>query len=225
MKKKRPVLLGVIGAVLGFAGMMVLLELVGFGNRNDPIMSGMIALFVFGPMGAVGGLLLGTAIGRRASAGEGGESSARSGLKALGILVVLIVVIGGGYAIYAITTATPWLRPAGVILQFEIALPPGAAMPDPRSVKADLQTSVNTMPAEMKPDLFRPGNPPVIVGQVDLAFRTGSRQIELKIPGRMDRTYQIRLKDTPPHTPHLGAWQRHPDGSEIRYRAKWPGQS
>jgi hypothetical protein len=54
------ILLGVIGAVLGFVAALVLLELGGFGNKADPIMSGLIALFVVGPIGAIAGAVLGT---------------------------------------------------------------------------------------------------------------------------------------------------------------------
>jgi len=224
MKNALPIIGGIVGAVLGFVGMMLLLELVGFGNRADPIKSGLMALLVFCPAGAIGGLLLGVGIGRSLRGGAG--SFGGTSLKALAIVVALIVVIGGGYALYAYQTATPWLKPGGVALQFEVRLPAGAAMPPASGVKAELQTSVNTMPAEIKPDRFRrDGDQPVVVGQVDLAYRTNARQIEVKIPGRMDRTYQIRLKDTAPHQAALGAWERHPDGSEIRYRAKWPGEN
>jgi hypothetical protein len=53
---------GVVGAVIGFVATLLLLELVGFGNRADPIMSGMLALLVFAPCGAIAGLLLRTTL-------------------------------------------------------------------------------------------------------------------------------------------------------------------
>ena len=37
---------GVVGAVVGFIATLLILELVGFGNRADPIMSGILALLV-----------------------------------------------------------------------------------------------------------------------------------------------------------------------------------
>ncbi len=37
---------GVIGAVVGFIVTLLILELVGFGNRADPITSGILALLV-----------------------------------------------------------------------------------------------------------------------------------------------------------------------------------
>ena len=39
-----------------------------------------------------------------------------------------------------------------------------------------------------------------------------------------DHFERSHLTDKLPHMPALGPWQPHPDGSEIRYRAKWPGQ-
>jgi hypothetical protein len=146
LKNTLPIIGGIVGAVLGFVGALLLLELVGFGNPADPITSGMMALLLFGPAGALGGLLLGVRIGRSLRGDAGAGSFGGTSLKALAIVVALIVVIGGGYALYAVTTATPWLKPHGMVLQFEVRLPQGAAMPA-RDVKADLQTSVNTMPA------------------------------------------------------------------------------
>ena len=47
---------GVVGAVIGFVATLLMLELVGFGNRADPIMSGILALLVLAPLGAIAGL-------------------------------------------------------------------------------------------------------------------------------------------------------------------------
>ena len=65
------------------------------------------------------------------------------------------------------------------------------------------------MPGEVHAARFRnDGGRPVIAGQVDLAFRTRNRLLEVKVPRRMDRTYQIRLTDKAPsygRTRPLGA--------------------
>ena len=44
------------------------------------------------------------------------------------------------------------------------------------------------------------------------------------VNGQPDRLYQIALSAKAPHTSEPGPWQPNIDGSEIRYRAKWPGQ-
>ena len=93
-----------------------------------------------------------------------------------------------------------------------------------RDVKIELQTDMNSMPGELKPVPFRrDGERPVIIGAVELAYRTANRHLAVKIAGQPDRVYRIGLTDKAPHTPELGPWQSHTDGSEIRYRAKWPG--
>ena len=162
-------------------------------------------------------------------AGAGAEvagSTGRNAFKALAITFGSAAALIGGYVFIDYHFfATPWLRPGNVRMLFEVKLPPGAAMPPADGVKADLKTPLNTMPADLEPTLFRrDGDRPVIVGYVWLHYRTNSRQIELTIPGRNDSTYQLNLKASPPHAPQFGAWERHPDGSEIRYRVKHPGK-
>lgn len=221
------ILLGIVGAVAGYFGTLASLNVPTNNTSSDPIMAALVVLFVICPIGAIVGLVAGVWIGRNARGGEKavGESTAKTAVKALGIVVAATVVGVGAYAVYEISNATPWLRPGNVYLQFEVRLPPGAAMPPAQGVKATLQTDINTQFADMKPDQFRSdGGRPVLVGDVSLAFRTSSRQLEVKVPGRMDRTYPIKIPASPPHGATLGAWQPHPDGSDIRYRAKWPGQ-
>jgi len=254
------VFLGIIGAVVGFTVGVFMMEVLGFDNRHDPIMSGLLALFVFGPAGAIGGVYLFIWLAMRmrgqtaavattgqpmatesqASAGAAAAPAAdapkppgvaRTGLKAIGIVLALVVVIGGGFAWYEYSTATPWLRPNGVSMPFEIRLAEGVAIPaSPQDLSVLLSADVPNvnflpLPATLHRDRFRRDDGrDVIVGDVDLAFRTVHRQIDLAIKGRPERTYQINLPGKPPHSKELGRWQKHPDGSEIRYRAKWPGE-
>ncbi|KRR15097.1 hypothetical protein CQ12_07385 [Bradyrhizobium jicamae] len=229
MKNSLQVAGGVVGAVIGFVATLLLLELVGFGNRADPILSGMLALLVFAPCGAIGGLLLGTALARRLRSGENRDGLLRNSLKASAVLVALCAAAGTTYYVYAVTTATPWLNPNAPdpLLVFEVRLPAGTALPSSaRDMAAELQTDLNTMPGEIRPDLFRRDDgQPVIAGQVQLAFRTAHRQLEIKIKGQPDRLYLIGLSARAPHTPEFGTWQANRDGSEIRYRARWPGQN
>ena len=220
---------GVVGAVTGFVATLLLLELVGFGNRADPIASGMLALLLFAPCGSVGGLLLGSALARRLHGEERSDGLLRNSLKASAVLIALCAAAGAAYYIYAVTTATPWLNPnaPNPLLVFEVRLPAGTALPSsPRDIAAELQTDLNTMPGEIRPDLFRRDDErPVIAGHVELAFRTAHRQLEIKIKGQSDRLYLIGLPARAPHSREFGPWQANRDGSEIRYRARWPGQN
>ena len=109
---------------------------------------------------------------------------------------------------------------------FEVRLPAGSALPNSvRDIAIELQTDINRMPGEPKFKLFRSdGDRPVIAGDVELAFRTAYRQLEIKIKGQPDRLYPIRLSAKAPHAAQFGPWQPNADGSEIRYRAQWPGR-
>jgi len=143
-------------------------------------------------------------------------------------LIVLCAVAGTAYYVYAVTTATPWLNPnaATPLLVFEVRLPAGTALPNSvRNIAIELQTDINRMPGEPRFNRFRSdGDRPVIAGDVELAFRTAHRQLEVKVNGQPDRLYSIGLSAMAPHASELGPWQPNIDGSEIRYRAKWPGQ-
>src|SRR5437773_1492887 len=124
--------------------------------------------------------------------------------------------------------ASPWLNPnaATPVLEFDIRLPAGMAPPNStRDIAIELQTDINTMPGEPRFNLVRrDGDRSVIAGQVDLAFRTAHRQLEVKVNAQPDRLYLIGLSAKAPHTSGPGPWLPNIDGSEIRYRAKWPGQ-
>ena len=219
---------GVVGAVAGLIATLLILELVGFGNRADPIMSGILALLVLAPLGAIAGLVLGTTLARRLRGGENTGGLLRNSLKALAVVIALCVAAGTSYYVYAVTTATPWLNPnaATPLLVFEVRLPAGAALPSSaRDIAIELQTDINRMPGEPRLNRFRSDDDkPVIAGDVELAFRTAHRQLEIKVKNQPDRLYSIGLPAKAPHAPQFGPWQTNPDGSEIRYRAKWPGQ-
>ena len=226
MKNSLQVAGGVVGAVVGFIATLLILEFVGFGNRADPIASGLLALLVLAPLGSIVCLVLGTMVARRLRGGENTGGLLRNSLKALAVVVALCVATGAAYSIYAVTTATPWLNPnaPNPLLVFEVRLPAGSALPKSASDMAiELQTDINLMPGQPRFNQFRSdGGRPVIAGAVELAFRTAHRELEVKINSQPDRLYRIALSAKAPHTSEPGPWQPNIDGSEIRYRAKWP---
>ena len=228
MKNKLQIFGGVVGAIAGFVAAILLSELAGFGNRADPIASGLLALFGIGPVGAIAGLVLGTRLAMLVPRSEATGSLARNSLKSFAALVALCAAVGTAYYVYAVNTATPWLNPnaATPLLVFEVRLPAGTPLPDSsEDVAFELQTAVNTMPGEPRPRQFRrDGDRPVVAGDVELAFRTASRMLQVKIKGQPDRLYTIGLTAKAPHASQLGPWLPQGDGSEIRYRAQWPGQ-
>ena len=228
MKNSLQIAGGVVGAVAGFVATPLILELVGFGNRADLITTGLLALFVFAPAVALAGLVLGAKLAMRLRGDESAGSLAGNSFKALVTVVVLCAAAGTAYYIYAVTSATPWLNPnaANPLLVFEIRLPAGTTPPtSAQDIAIELQTDLNTMPGEPKFSLFRrDGDKPVVAGEVELAFRTEHRQLEIKIKDQPDRLYPIGLSGKAPHASELGPWQPTVDGSEIRYRAQWPGR-
>ena len=102
---------GVVGAVVGFIATLLILELVGFGNPADPIMSGILALLVFAPLGAIAGLVLGTTLATRLRGGENTGGLLRNSLKALAVVVALCIAAGTAYYVYAVTTSHALAQP------------------------------------------------------------------------------------------------------------------
>ena len=157
----------------------------------------------------------------------------RNAFKSLGIVVAVTAVVLGSWAFYEYQ-ATPWLRPGNQYLLFEVRLPAGAAMPNPRddvkvnlrqTISTLLELKINTMPADMERATFRQeGDRVVIAGEIALAFRSSDRQVEVTIPRRQMQTYALKLASSPRHMKQFTAWEKHSDGSEIRYRVKWPGE-
>ncbi|MBR0971472.1 MULTISPECIES: hypothetical protein [Bradyrhizobium] len=229
MKNSSRIAAGVAGAVGGYVATFVLFSVLDLGNRADPITSGLLALFVYSPIGAIAGLVLATRLTMRSGNAESTGGLARTSLKSLGVVVLLCAAAGVTYIVYAYATATPWLNRNGgnPLLVFEVRLPAGATVPkSPQGITVELQTDLNTMPGELNPaGFYRDGDQPVIAGEVELAFRTSHRQLAVNIQGQPSRVYPIGLTARAPHTPEFGTWQRLADGSEIRYRAKWPGKT
>ena len=229
MKTSSRIAIGVAAAVAGYVASFVLLSLVDFGNRADPITAGLMGLFVYAPVGAIGGAVLAHWLVARSGKETSNGSVARNSLKSLGIVVLLCVAGIGAYIAYAYATATPWLNRNGAspLLVFEVRFPAGVTVPtSAQGITIELQTDLNTMPGEVTPAAFhRDGDQAVIAGEVELAFRTSHRQLAVSIEGQPSRVYPIDLTSRAPHTPEFGTWRRLGDGSEIRYRAKWPGKT
>ena len=94
----------------------------------------------------------------------------------------------------------------------------------PRDIAIELQTDINRMPGEPRLIQFRSdGGRPVIAGDVELAFHTAHRQLEVKINGSARSALASAVWKGAAY-PEPGPWQPNIDGSEIRYRANWPGQ-
>ena len=220
---------GVVGAVVGFVATLLMLELVGFGNRADPITSGILALLVIAPLGAIAGLVLGTTLARRLRGGENTGRLLRNSLKAL---AVRRSRSASRPAPPTMSTPSRPRRPGSIRMpptrfsSLRFACPPERHCRIlPVTSPSNCRPTSTRMPGEPRFNQFRSdGDRPVIAGDVELAFRTAHRQLEIKVNGQPDRLYLIGLSAKAPHASELGPWQPNIDGSEIRYRARWPGQ-
>lgn len=232
---------GTSGAMLGFmlgaGAASVLAGVLGISSFEGA--AGYFAAFVGGPIGGLIGLVLGVWLASRL---RGERMAGRFG-RTLGIVAVVIVAVAAG-ALYLSYEMRPQLASNGPPprLEFEIRLPAGAALPPSASaIDINLDTSKNRMPGNVFADSFRrDGDRPVIVGSVDMYFRTSQRLLVLRMPGSPDQIFQIKLGASPKHAKEFAAWQRvdfvdvpgqdqprkggKEDGYEIRYRAVWAGE-
>ena len=223
-----------VGFVLGSAAAGALAPVLGISSFEGA--AGYFAVFLGGPVGALVGLVLGALL-----------VLWRAGHRTLGALAGRGLLVGtGAVAVGALALGTFWfMRPLVNAdgpppqLVFEIRLPPGAAAPVAGDLPVELQTAKNRMPATLQAG-HRDGDREVIVGSVDLYYRTWQRMLVLTMPDKTDVLFDIPLGLTPGHGKHFGDWQRadyiarHGDGRaqrvaageryEIRYRVDWPGE-
>jgi hypothetical protein len=225
------------GGVLGLAASYILVPLLRIPAMEGQ--AGMFALFLCVPIGAAIGFVLGALWLLR-----------RRGVRGFGPLVGhLAIVVGGTAAVvwgvhwYLFMKAEP-LNPNGPApqLSFEIRLPAGATLPpSPRQITIYLDASGHRSVARLLPDQFRhAGDRTVIVGAVDMPYRSGHRLLHLDRPGEIGRIFHILLPSIPDHSAEFGPWERvryldmtveagpafarNDDTHEIRYRAIWPGR-
>jgi hypothetical protein len=220
------ILAGIAGLILGWGvtgfGMAALMQVMGVSQMEGA--AAMAALF-FGPIGGLIGLVVGVWLTlrlRRGSAGAGRTI----GYSAIAFLAIALLVPAGIW-LYIETTndlvTSGNARPAE--LEFEIRLPPKAALPQGReAVKIELHTSKNVMPAEMKKDSpSMDGERVVLHGAVQLYFRVPYRFLVLKVAGEPDRLFTLKLRANPPATSELGNWERITHIAEKDAQPRPPG--
>jgi len=225
------------GGMLGLAASYVLVPLLRIPAMEGQ--AGMFALFVCVPIGAAIGFVVGAAWLLR-----------RRGVRGFGPLAGhLAIVVGGVAAVvwgvhwYLFVKAEP-LNPNGPApqLSFEIRLPAGATLPASlREIGVYLDASGHRTVARLFPGQFhRDGDRPVIVGAVDMPYRSDHRLLHLDRPGEVGRIFHILLPSIPDHSAEFGPWarvqylditvesgpafSRPDDAHEIRYRTIWPGR-
>ncbi len=97
MKSSSRIAAGAAGAVAGYVAIFLVFSLLDFGNRADPITSGLLGLFVYSPIGAIAGAVLASWLVTRPGRDAGNGSVARTSLKSLGIVALFCVTAAATY--------------------------------------------------------------------------------------------------------------------------------
>jgi hypothetical protein len=224
---------GAIGTALGFFVAGALAAVLGITSFEGA--SGYFAVFIGGPIGCLIGMVAGAVWMLRRRGVQGfGAISGRLGLVAVGVVAAAAAVIGVLYLSQDI------VNPNGAApqLAFEIKLPPGAV-----TAPGDIQlnTTKNRMPALMHKDYTRnEDGRMVIVGLVEMYYRTSQRLLVVNMPDKTDVLFNVKLPGVPKHSREFSEWRRadyigEPGASqtrkptaaesyEIRYRAQWAGE-
>ena len=225
-----------IGAFLGFTAAAILAPVLGISSFEGA--AGYFVVLIGGPVGGLLGLVLGAVLVLRKRGHQGfGAIAGR-----LGLVVVGIALVAGGVLGFLYLTQDT-VNPNGPApqLAFEIRLPPGAMPPGASEQPIQLETNKNRMPALMQREATRDdGGRIVLVGLVEMYFRTSQRMLVMTMPDKTDVIFNIKLAAVPKHSPELSAWQRPDfiggpgkqqarratpaDNYEIRYRADWAGE-
>jgi hypothetical protein len=227
---------GAIGAALGISIAGIAAPMLGISSFEGA--SGYFAVFIGGPIGGLLGLVLGAVLVLRKRGHTGfGAISGRLGVVLAGVVAVAAAAVGFLYLSQDI------VNPNGSPpqLAFEIRLPAGAVPPSGDERPIQLETSKNRMPALMQREAMRDdGGRRILVGAVEMYYRTSSRLLTMTMPDKTDVLFDIKLPGVPKHAPQFSDWQRAAyigepgktqtrrattaDNYEIRYRATWPGE-
>jgi len=198
---------GIVGAVVGwFVTGAVAGWLAGLAGMSD--FEGARGMFAFLAVGPIGGLVAMVVAAwwvlRRGRTQERPGATVGRLTAVLGGIAALVAA-GIGLRIATIDTYTNELPPA---LEFEIRLPAAWRLEPRDAVRVELHTDRNMGDGT----LFSPwprldGDRQLLVGSVELAFKTSARILVLELPGQPTRLFRLPLSRNPSSTPALGAWQ------------------
>lgn len=199
----------IAGAVAGYVAALViaLLIMALFGVSEAEGKRAMLAAFLFGPAGAMAGLILGILVARHFSAAAGGTLSAGTS--------VLLTILGLAAIIGAIFYWHWSSRPLGQNtaaprLHFEMRIPKQAMTADlARRLKVTLDTSDNQLPATLRPGgAAEEAGSWIVTGEVEMYFRTSSRLLVLDLGNGTQHVFKLDLPASPANQPDWSAWQK-----------------
>jgi hypothetical protein len=228
-------LAGVAGAVIGYlcAAAIGSALATAFQMSSFEGASGHFVAFVAGPVGAIGGLVLGMYLVLRFYGGFRGFSAVA------GRMVLIVFAIGAlvaGGIMLRLATLDGFPNSAKPHLVFEMRFASGISPDRIAAASVELQSEGATTwfnePAPVADGrLARRGG-------AEILRRVSSRLLVLRMFGEPDRIFRLAIKPTPEHSDALGPWQRadfiFPKGAErsspvpatdpfeIRYRVRNP---
>ncbi len=198
----------------------------------------MFAAFFAGPIGGIAGFIFGVWLGLRLR----GKHSFLALIGYAAASIVATAVVAAAVSAYMYFDTAPIYRDGSrFALEFEIRLPANAKIPARSSdIRIELDTAKNTITGDLDPSAtHQDGARTVLVGEVELYYRTASRMLALQMPREPDRIFKLPLAASPPPFEEFTVWTRvdligepadHPrragadaaDDFEIRYRLPDP---
>jgi len=167
----------------------------------------MFAFFAVAPFGALAGFALGVWLVLHYQGGYRSVADIAGGLLLVALGAVALVSAGTGVLYLSDDQLAKNSLPPQA--KFELRFPAHAKLPDQlQDLSIHLQTDKNTQPARWLTEIGYNGDRLVIVGEVDLAFRTTHRILVVQIKGEPDRLFMLNLAGNPAASPEFGPWQR-----------------
>jgi hypothetical protein len=230
-------LAGIFGGVIGWIGsaaaVLGLTAAFGIHDRDGGL--AMSAFFFFGPVGGLAGLVFAVWLMLRRRRETGAAPLGRHAVVALAAVVLIAGAVFGGFWLNRPYVTTSGLPPE---LRFELRLPREAVPPSlvsrsdalARRSPIELVTSQNTMSAEIERVRMDDGQP-VLVGRVEMHYRTRDRALVLKLPTG-DVAFDVKLAASPEAIADFGAWAPPSkrstaaalQGYALRYRVETDGR-
>lgn len=207
---------GLLGLAIGGVGAAAASVIVmgWFGVSDFEGQRGMTAVFAFGPLGGLAGLVigiwLGLRVGRRPAAD--GATAPRHGLRNAAIAVAGIIAVAA-LVLWVQYVSTPQRLEydgAGASLAFELRAPaPLAASLDPKAIEISLDTDLNRMPGEWSDEPLRAeGEWVSLGGEVELYYRTATRLLVFRLPEGRDLIFKPALSAKPDPADGWSAWRK-----------------
>lgn len=199
---------GIVGAVVGWLITGAITAWVAglYGMSDFEGARGMFAFLAVGPLGGlifmIGSAWLVLRIGK-------GHTSLAPMVGRLAIVlggIVMTVAAGILLRLYTIDTYTNTAPPS---LEFEIGVPATVLVPEPSTLRVELDTDKNVGESHLA-DRWLPAENghKVLTGSVPLAFKTWSRLLVVSLPDQPTRLFRLPLSRDPQSTATLSAWCR-----------------